>query len=168
MKTLESIIAASLFATRFRNTDALDVTTDTTGFLDDVMRLDSDGGISHNNNNNNNNSIINSHGIPFTRIAGGNVALKNRYPYYTALFRQTDESGTDYLKFTCGGSLIRDDVVITAGTSTNHSKHFLEVHIILASTLYPTSLCLSLSLESPLCHSRYRFCQKGCRQLHDF
>jgi hypothetical protein len=48
------------------------------------------------------------------------VASTKRYPYFTVLFRQTEENGTDYLRFACGGSLIRDDVVITAATSTSH------------------------------------------------
>ena len=81
MKLLSSIIAASLVATTFHNTDALDVSTDKTGFLDGVVRLDSGGSNSDNNNN-----IFDTHSTPLTRIVGGNVASKNRYPYFTALF----------------------------------------------------------------------------------
>lgn len=47
-----------------------------------------------------------------TRIVGGDMADKTRYPYYTALFRgRYNDKG----RFKCGGSLIREDVVLTAG-----------------------------------------------------
>jgi hypothetical protein len=50
-----------------------------------------------------------------TRIVGGDVANKSRYPYYTALFDFIPAVGGFVYFQGCGGSLIRDDVVITAG-----------------------------------------------------
>jgi Trypsin len=49
-----------------------------------------------------------------TRIVGGDVANESRYPYYTALFDFIPAVG-GLVYHGCGGSLVRDDVVITAG-----------------------------------------------------
>ena len=49
---------------------------------------------------------------PSPRIVGGTVANAIRFPYYTALFRVINDG---VRKFTCGGSLIRNNVVVTAG-----------------------------------------------------
>ena len=114
-----SVVAASLLVVSLVDIDALDVTTDKTGFLDGVVRLDSNG-----SNKVNNNNIFDNHNTSFTRIVGGIVASTKRYPYFTVLFRQTEENGTDFLRFTCGGSLIRDYVVVTAGRSTSRLQQF--------------------------------------------
>ena len=44
---------------------------------------------------------------PQTRIAGGQDALRGRYPYYVALY---DKKGS----FRCGGSLIAPNIVLSA------------------------------------------------------
>ena len=69
------------------------------GFLDVVIGANDD--ITRRTN-------INSNSI--LRIVGGATASKTRFPYFTALF-DFDNGGS----FFCGGSLIRDNVVITAG-----------------------------------------------------
>jgi len=68
------------------------------GFLDVVIGANDD--ITRRTN-------INSNSI--LRIVGGATANKTRFPYFTALF-DFDNGGS----FFCGGSLIRDNVVITA------------------------------------------------------
>ena len=49
-----------------------------------------------------------------TRIVGGTMASKARYPYFTGIFAISASNSSLY-SF-CGGSLIRDDCVVTAGT----------------------------------------------------
>ena len=82
--------------------NGLDVTTDKAGFFDsaDVLSY---------------NASVASSSSASTRIVNGNLANKTRYPYYTALFR-TLSFINDVTYFSCGGSLIRQDVVVTAGT----------------------------------------------------
>ena len=49
-----------------------------------------------------------------TRIVGGTAAITSRYPYFTR-FQETSID-TPGLVLSCGGSLIRDNCVMTAGT----------------------------------------------------
>lgn len=77
-----------------------EVTPDKAGFLDGV------GGSKESNTEDG----------ATTRIVGGVLANKTRYPFYTALF----ENFTDEFFFVCGGALIRPNVVITAGEYCQH------------------------------------------------
>jgi hypothetical protein len=92
--TLLFLVTLSLFAPAAVVVTAFEVTPDKAGFLDGV------GGIKTKES-----STTNKDGAT-TRIVGGDMADKTRYPYYAALFR-------DYT--ICGGSLIRPNVVVTAG-----------------------------------------------------
>jgi hypothetical protein len=79
---------------------AFEVNPDKAGFLD------GSGGIKEKESTTENGAT--------TRIVGGDIANKTRFPYFTALFRG-DNDTFDKDSLFCGGSLIRPDVVITAG-----------------------------------------------------
>jgi secreted trypsin-like serine protease len=81
--------------------NGLDVTTDKTGFFDSADVLSYTATVATNS-------------AATTRIVNGDLANKTRYPYYTALFRST-RFNSNITFFTCGGSLIQNDVVVTAG-----------------------------------------------------
>jgi hypothetical protein len=102
--TLLFLVTLSLFAPAAVMVTAFEVTPDKAGFLDGV------GGIKTKES-----STTNEDGAT-TRIVGGDKADKTRYPYYAALFSDLfDDELAHYELFICGGSLIRPNVVITAG-----------------------------------------------------
>jgi Trypsin len=101
--TLLFLVTLSLFAPAAVMVTAFEVTPDKAGFLDGV------GGIKTKES-----STTNEDGAT-TRIVGGDKADKTRYPYYAALFRDLTIIGGPPMFFSCGGSLIRPNVVVTAG-----------------------------------------------------
>ena len=127
--------------------NGLDVTTVKSGFLDrtDVHSY--------------NVSDISSHAAS-NQIVNGNLANKKRYPYFTALFFNVSFID-DIAYFNCGGSLIQNDVVVTASmfivvqqqeltcSIRQYNQHYqtmTAIHYIVKSTL--TQSCSSLCLRS--------------------
>lgn len=78
---------------------ALDITPDLVNFLDGVGKPENESRYEH--------MTIS----PQSRIIGGKQALRDAYPFFSILI----DTATD--RFKCGGSLIHDDIVLSAGTS---------------------------------------------------
>jgi hypothetical protein len=106
--TLSSLTTAEVLLAEVLLT-SFDVTLDKVGFLDGTTvggimgGEESSSGTSHDDKD----ATTNKDGMT-TRIIGGNMANKTRYPYFAALL---DLNSTVF----CGGSLIRPSVVVTAG-----------------------------------------------------
>jgi hypothetical protein len=118
--TLLFLITLSSFAPAAVMVTAFEVTPDKAGFLDGAGQIKTKES-----------GTTNEDGAT-TRIVGGDMADKTRYPYYAALF------GGEYSSagFFCGGFLIRPNVVITAGEYSDIARLLTsEIDFLVTSTM---------------------------------